>query len=106
MPNEGLFYECIYEFYKLYNDLISFWHSKLPNYIYNIEYDKLVNNPQEEVQKILNYLDLPWNESCLNHHKNKRSIKTASSVQARKPIYKSGINSSEVYRKYLKPFSN
>ena len=96
----------IYEFYKLYNDLISFWHSKLPNYIYNIEYDKLVNNPQEEVQKILNYLDLPWNESCLNHHKNKRSIKTASSVQARKPIYKSGINSSEVYRKYLKPFSN
>lgn len=94
----------INEFYKLYENLMNFWQSKLPDYFYNVEYDKLVNNPQEEIKKLLNYIELPWNENCLNHHKNKRSIKTASSAQARKPIYKSSINSSEDYKKYLKPF--
>ena len=55
---------------------MDFRQSRLPNYFHNIEYDKLVNNPNEEIQKLLNYIDLPWDENCLNHHKNKRSIKT------------------------------
>jgi len=38
----------------------------------------------------------------LKHDQNKRAIKTASSTQARKPIYKTAIKSSDRYKDYLK----
>ncbi len=45
---------------------------------------------------------MKWDENCLNHHKNERAIKTASSTQARKPIYKTVIKSSDLFKNYLK----
>ena len=42
------------------------------------------------------------NDNCLNHDKNERAIKTASSTQARKPIYSTAIKSSDKYKDYLK----
>ena len=81
---------------------MKFWHLKFPDQIFNIQYNKLVNNPKEEIQKLLYYLDLSWDENCLNHHENKRSIKTASSTQARKPIYKSALNSSKNFIEFFK----
>ncbi len=92
----------IQKFLKLYEDLMKFWHLKFPDQIFNIQYNKLVNNPKEEIQKLLYYLDLSWDENCLNHHENKRSIKTASSTQARKPIYKSALNSSKNFIEFFK----
>ena len=79
-----------------------FWRGKFPNFIYDIEYSSLVENPKLEIQKLLNFCELSWDENCLNHHKNERAIKTASSTQARKPIYKTAIKSSDRYKDYLK----
>ena len=50
---------------------------------------------------MLNFCELNWDPNCLNHHQNKRSIKTASSSQARKPIYNSSIKSSENFIEFL-----
>ncbi len=48
------------------------------------------------------YCSLEWDKNCLNHHKyNKTAIQTVSISQARKPIYKSSVNSSAIYSKYL-----
>tara|TARA_B100000575_G_C23015458_1_gene584813 strand:+ start:8 stop:1000 length:993 start_codon:yes stop_codon:yes gene_type:complete len=94
--------EDIGKFYNLYKDLMSFWRKKFPNFIYDIEYLKLVENPKFEIEKLLNFCEIKWDENCLNHHKNDRAIKTASSTQARKPIYKTAIKSSDVYKEYLK----
>ena len=81
---------------------MDFWQSRLPNYFHNIEYDKLVNNPNEEIQKLLNYIDLPWDENCLSHHKNNKStINTVSIIQARKPIYASSSNLRDNYQAHL-----
>ena len=91
----------IANFYNLYEELILFWKKKFPNYIYDINYKDLVNNSKIEISKLLDECELEWDENCLNHHKNPRSIKTASSSQAREPIYKSGLNSSEIYKNYL-----
>ncbi len=88
--------------YNLYKDLMSFWRKKFPNFIYDINYSSLVNNPKPEIEKLLKFCEVPWDENCLNHDKNKRAIKTASSTQARKPIYKSAIKSSDYYKDYLK----
>ncbi len=88
--------------YKYYKDLMNFWRKKFPQFIYDIDYLSLVQNPKTEIEKLLNFCELNWDENCLNHHKNKRSIKTASSTQARKPIYKTAIKSSDRYKDYLK----
>ena len=83
-----------------------FWKKKFPNFISDIEYSNLVQNSKTEIEKLLNFCELNWDENCLNHHKNERAIKTASSTQARKPIYKSAIKSSKPYENYLKNFKS
>ncbi len=88
--------------YNYYRDLMNFWRKKFPKFIYDINYSNLVENPKPEIEKLLNFCELNWDENCLKHHKNKRAIKTASSTQARKPIYKSAIKSSDHYKDYLK----
>ena len=90
------------EFYNIYNDLINFWNSFLEKKIYNLNYNSLIQNPRNEIQRILKFCQLDWDENCLSHELNTKSIKTASFTQARKPIYKSAIGSSENYQIYLK----
>ena len=98
--------EDIGNYYKLYEDLMTFWKGKIPNFIYDIKYSSLVENPKLEIKKLLTFCELSWDENCLNHHKNERAIKTASSTQARKPIYKTAIKSSDFYKDYLKDVKN
>ena len=95
--------EEIGKFYNLYKNLMKFWKKKLPDFIYDISYEKLIENQKEETKKLLNFCDLNWDENCLNFHKNKRPIVTASFAQARKPIYKSSIKSWEKYKDELLP---
>ena len=88
-------------YYNLYSNLIDFWKNDFKNDIFDIDYENLVKNPENEVEKLLKFCGLEWDINCMSHEKNSRSIKTASATQARKPIYKSAIKSSSVFKKYL-----
>jgi tetratricopeptide (TPR) repeat protein len=93
----------IADFYNSYNSLINFWNKKLPNFIHTVEYEKMVSDKDNEIKKILKYCELEWDNNCFNHHKNNKTpIKTVSISQAREPVYKSSVNSSDKYKKYLK----
>ena len=81
---------------------MAFWNSKKNNNILNIKYEDLINNNENKIREIVNYCDLNWEKSCLSFHKNKAPIKTMSTAQARRPIYKSSLNIFEKYKKYLK----
>ena len=85
----------------MYLDLIKFWKKDFDQDIYDINYENLVRNPKTEIENLLKFCELEWDEKCLKHENNSRSIKTASATQARKPIYKSAIKSSDAYKKYL-----
>ena len=63
-------------------------------------------NIEKETRKILDFLDVDFEESCIKFYKNKRSIDTASVIQARKPIYKNSINSWMNYKDFLKPLTD
>ena len=89
------------QFYNKYNSLIKFWKNFFDNDIYDLNYNSLIENPNKEIKNIINFCQLDWDENCLKHELNSKSIKTASYVQARKPIYKTAINSSENYKQYL-----
>ena len=88
-------------YYSLYQNYIEFWKNLYPNEVYNIVYENLVKNSKDEIKNLLNFCDLEWDDNCLNHENNPKSIKTASWAQARKPIYKSAVKSSDHFRIYL-----
>ena len=92
----------IISFYNFYYDLMKHWKKALPQFIIDIKYENLVNNPKEQIYELLKRCNLKWDPNCLNFHNNKRPIKTASDTQARKKIYKGSINSWKNYEKDLK----
>jgi len=88
-------------YYNLYLDLMRFWKEKFPNTIYDAQYEKIIEDPENEIKKMIKFCDLDWEESCLKFYNNKTPIKTLSTAQARKPIYKSSKNSFEKFAPYL-----
>ena len=90
------------KYYNLYSDLMEFWQNHSPDIFLNLEYEKLVTNPKNEIKKILDYCDLNWEENCLNFSNNKTPIKTASVGQARNSIYSTSMKSSKKYEVFLK----
>ncbi len=97
-PNE------LSKYFNLYKNLMLFWQEKIPDAFLNIEYEKLISNPKDEIKKLLSYCELEWEENCYNFSNNKTPIKTASVAQARKSIYSTSVKSYSRYEYYLKEF--
>ena len=91
------------QYYGLYSDLMSFWHERFPDQIYDICYEDLTTNQEDETRKLLEYCDLDWDEKCLNFHSNKRAVKTASALQVRKKMYQGSSEAWKKYEAYLQP---
>ena len=92
----------IVEYYRLYKDLMKLWQSRYSDRIYNLNYEDLVNDQENQTRKLITYLGLKWEDSCLAPEKNKRSVRTASQQQVRQKVYR---GSSEAWKKY-EPYLN
>ena len=90
------------KYYKIYNKIISYWKTKIPNFISDIKYEDLINEPKLHIKDLLKCCDLEWDDNCLEFYKNKTSIKTLSVKQARNQIYKSSVDSFENYKNISK----
>ena len=82
------------------------WHELFPNKIYDLCYEDLTMDQENETRKLLKYCELEWDKNCLDFHKNKRGVLTASSAQVRKKMYQGSSNDWKEYKKYLKPMIN
>ena len=90
------------KYYNLYLEMMNFWKLKYNDFIFDANYEKIVTSPESEVKKMLLFCDLNWESECLNFYQNKKTpVQTASVSQASKPIYKSSINTSSGFSKYL-----
>ncbi len=90
----------IVEYVRIYKELMSFWEEKIPNYVYNLNYEDLVNDQEKISKKILEFCDLEWDDKCLSFYKTAVPVHTVSLHQSRQPIYKKSINSNINYSKY------
>ena len=73
-----------------------------PKDIYELNYERLIEDDKGEIDKLLEFCNLDQSEKCYNFTKfSKTPIKTVSVSQANKPIYKDSINSFDPYQKYL-----
>lgn len=87
--------------YQLYMSLMSHWKSTLPVDIYELKYEMLVDSPDSEVPKLLEFCGLEWDDACLQHHKSSLTTVTASYEQVRQPIYKSSVKRWKNYEKHI-----
>ena len=85
----------------IYKDIMSFWSEKFGEEILEVKYETLVENPNVEIKKIINFCNLDWEENCLRFNENNNPIKTLSVNQANKPIYKTSIESFKNFEKEL-----
>jgi len=89
-------------YYNMYVDLMKFWHDSFPGKIHDIDYDLLTRDPEYQSRNLLESLSLEWEEQCLEFHKSKRAVRTASNLQVRQEIY---TGSSQQWKPY-EPFLN
>ena len=90
-------------YYSIYSDLMTFWHDLFPNKIYDLNYEELTVNLEEETKKLLVHCDLEWDKNCLEFHKNNRVVKTMSTLQVREKIYQGSSENWKNYDNFLKP---
>lgn len=91
------------EYYLLYLDLMSFWQAKFPEHIYEIQYENLISDTEREIEILLKFCGLPWDERCLSFHKSKRIVTTSSATQVRQPIYNDSVKLWKSFAKELHP---
>ena len=88
-------------FYKSTERIMAHWRQVLPLKILEIQYEDLVANQAVYTRKILHYLELPWEDSCLDFHLTQRPVLTGSGTQVRKPLYRSSVGRYHRYASHL-----
>ena len=97
--------ENIFKYFNNYLEIIENFNDVYPNFIYDLQFEKLINNSEEESKKLMNFCELPWDKKCLQYYKRKDLIsKTASNIQIRKAIYKHSSDKYLPYKKLLNQY--
>ena len=89
----------IARYYKDYVRLMDYWKKLFPKEIFTINYEQVIDNPNDRILDLLEFCNVKFEDNCINFHKSKRPVKTASSEQVRQPMYKTGLD-------YWKNYSN
>jgi len=95
--------KTVAQFHNLYTQLMQHWHEAMPGAIYDVSYELLTHNPEQEIRKLLSACNLEFQEQCVNFQKSKAVVKTASAFQVRQPMYTKSVGLWEQYEQFLGP---
>jgi tetratricopeptide (TPR) repeat protein len=95
--------EDIGRYYRTYIELMAHWDAVLPQQVLRVEHEDVVENLEANVRKMLDFCGLEFEPQCVEFHKTERSIRTASSEQVRRPIFKEGIDQWRNFEPWLEP---
>lgn len=95
--------EEVGHYYSDYVKLMDHWDQVLPGKILRVNYEDVVADLETQVRRLLNFCELPFEETCLNFHATERAVRTASSEQVRQPIYQSGVDQWTNFSPWLDP---
>lgn len=90
-------------YYRDYVALMAHFDTVLPGRIHRVIYERMVEDTEGEVRRLLDYCGLPFESSCLRFFENARPVRTASSEQVRQPIYREGVDHWQHYAPWLVP---
>jgi len=93
-------------YYRTYQRLMQHWHRTLPEGVmYRLSYEQLIQEQEQETEKLLSFCGMPYHEDCLKFHRANNVALTVSQVQVRKPIYQDSIQAWKHYETQLQPLS-
>ena len=90
-------------YYRDYVELMAHFDSVLPGRVYRVFYERMIEDTEGEVRRLLDYCHLPFEPGCLRFYENERAVRTASSEQVRTPIYRQGLEQWRHYEPWLEP---
>lgn len=95
--------EDLGRYYRDYAELMAHFDTVLPGRVHRVVYERLVEDTEGEVRRLLEHCGLPFEESCLSFHQNARAVATASSEQVRRPMYRDALEAWRRYEPWLEP---
>ena len=95
--------ETLGEYYLQYQRLMKHWMSVLKIPIYQLDYEQLIDDQEQEIRRLVSFCGLEWNDRCLDFHASRRFVLTSSYDQVRRPIYNSSIGRWKHYERHIQP---
>lgn len=92
-------------YYRDYTALMAAYDAAAPGQVHRVIYERMVADTAGEVDRLLAYLGLDFEEACIAFWRNDRAVRTASSEQVRQPIYTSGVDHWRRFRAWLTPLA-
>jgi len=91
-------------YYRRYQALMAHWHRVLPHgRILDVHYEDVVADLEGAARRIVAHCGLEWDARCLDFHRTRRPVHTASATQVRQPIYRSSVGRRHAYDEFLGP---
>jgi len=92
-------------YYIAYYRLMEHWRSAIPESFLDVDYERVIADPAAETRRLLDYLQLDWEDRCLEFHRHSGPAATASAAQVRQPIYSSSVGLWRRYERQLSPLA-
>ncbi len=93
--------EQLKRYYQQYQRLMAHWQKVLPIHFYDLQYEELISDQEMITRQVIEFLGLDWDDACLQSHKSRSSVRTASIWQVRQPIYKKSVQRWRNYEKHI-----
>jgi exonuclease VII small subunit len=93
----------IARYYRTYVELMQHWDQVLPGKVLRVQYEDVVADLEGQVRRLLEFCELPFEESCVEFHRTERSVRTASSEQVRQPLFHESLDQWRHYEPWLGP---
>ena len=86
-----------------YHRLMTLWRERFPGRIFDIGYENTARALEPNARGLIEYLELPWEDACLDFHRQDGAVTTASAVQVREPAHTRSIGRWRCYQRQLAP---
>ena len=91
------------QYYLNHEQMMSFWRDKLDKQLFTMSYEDLLQEPEVNLKRLMDYLQLPFYAECLQFHQTKRAVQTPSAMQVRQPLYKTALTDWQQASDFLAP---
>ena len=95
--------EDIGRYYRTYVELMQHWDEVLPGKVLRMQHEDVVGDLEGSVRRLLQFCGLEFEPACLEFWKTERNVRTASSEQVRRPLFKEGLNQWRHFEPWLGP---